>query len=330
MKSWSRNGKILAAIVTVLVIIVANIILIPRLIPFFAVQFAQEKEAQPSTSELATQATQFFWDNFHAGNRERIPEILIQLTAAYLENPNDAEISLLLAHTHLWALAERDRNARDPLVTNHAILAEKYFEEALRLAPDDVRILGWLGSVKLAIGSIHQDEKATRAGYFMLQDAAKAWPEFNGFTAGYAFSPLPATDSVYQEGVAFQWVNLDACAGQTIDRENPDYSLYLSSITTAGDKRTCWNSWIAPYNFEGFFLNMGDMLLKNGHVDQAAEIYRIAQLSESYSSWPYKTVLEDRLANLDLLAQQFKDADADNEPEIMFNSTYNCMACHQK
>lgn len=330
MKNWFFKRRVLTAFISFLVTIVAIVILIPILTPFFAIQFASEKIAQPSNSELATQAEQLFWDNFHAGNRDKIPDILIPLTAAYLENPNDAQIALLLAHTHLWKIAERDRNAQDPLITDHMILAEKYFEEALRLAPDDVRILGWLGSAKLAIGNIHQDEKATREGYFMLQDAVKAWPEFNQFTAGFAFSTLPATDDVFQEGLAYQWGNIDDCIGEEIDRINPDYQAYLHLETTTGSKRTCWNSWIAPHNFEGFFLNMGDMLLKNGDVDQAAQIYRIAQLSEDYSSWPYKSVLEERLANLDSLAQQFKTGDPESEPEIMFNSTYNCMACHQK
>jgi len=38
----------------------------------------------------------------------------------------------------------------------------------------------------------------------------------------------------------------------------------MSKKTKEGKKRVCWNSWIAPHNFEGFFLNMGDMLVKSG------------------------------------------------------------------
>ena len=34
--------------------------------------------------------------------------------------------------------------------------------------------------------------------------------------------------------------------------------------TKEGARRACWNSRIAPHNLEGFFLNMGDMLVKSG------------------------------------------------------------------
>lgn len=332
-QSIFANRKTLIRIGIIMFSIMVTIILIPILTPFFAVQFAPEKVAEASQSDLAKQATQTFWEHFHAGNYEQIPDIRFLLTAAYLENPNDPQIALLLAHTHLWGLAERDRGAEDPLITDHAILAEKYFSEARRLNPEDARIPGWLGSVKLALGSIHQDEKATREGYFMLKEAVRLWPEFNNFTAGFAVSGLAANSEIYQEGLEYQWENIDVCiesTGESIDRTQPDYTKYLALETTTGSKRTCWNSWIAPHNFEGFFLNMGDMLLKNGDAEAAAKIYQIAQDSPAYDSWPYKSVLEERLATLDSLAQQFLTADLESQPEIMFNSTYNCMACHQE
>ena len=327
------SRKTVIGIGLILFSIIVTIILIPILTPFFAVQFAPEKIAQASQSDLAKQASFTFWENFHAGNYDKIPDIRFLLTAAYVENPNDPQIALLLAHTHLWSLAERDREAQDPLITDHAILAERYFSEAARLTPEDARIPGWLGSVKLALGSIHQDEKATREGYFMLKEAVELWPEFNNFTAGFAVSGLAADSDIYQEGLAYQWHNIDVCiesTGESIDRTHPDYSSYLVLETTTGPKRTCWNSTIAPHNFEGFFLNMGDMLLKNGDTEAATHIYQIAQLSPDYDSWPYKSVLEARLTNLDSLAQQFLTADLESQPEIMFNSSYNCMACHQK
>src|SRR5712692_3455833 len=89
---------------------------------------APKKTPQISNTPLAQQAQAFFWREFHAGHYEQIPEILRLLTAAYLEQPRDPKLPLLLAHSHLWKLSERARtDGRDPRITEHAILAEKYF-----------------------------------------------------------------------------------------------------------------------------------------------------------------------------------------------------------
>ena len=60
-------------------------------------------------------------------------------------------------------------------------------------------------------------------------------------------------------------------------------------------KRACWNSWIAPHNVEGFYLNMGDMLVKNGDWEKAVEIYSLAKQVPQYENWTYKGVLEKRI-----------------------------------
>ena len=73
---------------------------------------------------------------------------------------------------HLWKVSERSRSPeRDPTITDHLILADKYLSEAHRLDPSDARIPGFEGSVKMALGSIHQDEALKRRGYFMTLTA---------------------------------------------------------------------------------------------------------------------------------------------------------------
>lgn len=298
---------------------------------YLRVRFAPEKTAQRSETALAQKAKQTFWDNLHAGRYDQLPEGLYLLTAAYLETPRDPQIALLLAHAHLWKVSERFREPeQSPRITDHLILAEKYFAEARRLHPEDHRILGWLGGVKLALGRIHQDERLTREGYFMLQDAIRLFPEFNYFSAGYVMSGLPTDDERFQEGVEDMWKTLDVCAGETIARRNPDYSRFMALETTTGPKRVCWNSRIAPHNFESFFLNMGDMLVKNGEVDTAKKIYQIAKLSKDYPSWKYRSILEERIVKAEERAHRFKETDPGKHPEIMFGSSYACMACHEQ
>ena len=171
-----------------------------------AIRSAPEKAADSTATALSQKAKDTFWAALHAGDYAQTPEAIRLLTAAYLGNPRNPEISLLLAHAHLWKIAERSRVAElDPRITDHAILAEKYFAEAHRLNPEDHRIPGWLGGVKLALGQIHQDERLTREGYFMLHDAISLFPEFNYFSAGYVMSSKPRDDDKFQEAMEDIW-----------------------------------------------------------------------------------------------------------------------------
>jgi hypothetical protein len=161
-----------------------------------------------------------------------------------------------IGFSHVWRLSEHTRlDIQSATITGELVLARKYFSEAVRLAPDDERFQGFQASMELGEGTIHGDEKLKRRGYFDLLKAKEAWPEFNLFTAGYAISRLPHTDSQYIDAVAYQWQNLDVRAEETVDRINVTYDKYMVRETTTGRKRPCWNSWIAPHNFEGFFLN---------------------------------------------------------------------------
>jgi hypothetical protein len=296
-----------------------------------AIYLAPEKAAEESDTDLARRAKEGFWSNFFEARYEELPQILFLLTAAYLENPRDPKISLLLAHAHFWKLAERSREPElKPGITDHAILAERYFEEAYRLAPNDHRIPGWLGGLKLALGNIHKDERLTRTGYFMLQDAKDFYPEFNHFSASYAMSGVAPTHDRFPEVVEDIWANSDLCAGERIDRRNADYSRYMSRETTEGSMRVCWNGALAPHNFEGFVLHMGDVLVKNGQPDVAKSVYRGAKLSKGYETWRYRSVLEERIAKADERARLFQSKDPKQHPEIMLNSSYACTACHAR
>src|SRR5579859_4784021 len=160
-----------------------------------------------------------FWDTFHGGHYDAIPEALDGLTAAYLENPGDAETAAHIGWLHTWRATERARNEKvGPTITDDVVLAHKYFGEAVALNPDEPRYFGFLASMELAEGNIHKDEKLTRRGYFDLMDSIGAWPEFNLFTAGYVLSRLPYTDDKYKDGLDYQWETLDKCVGEKVDR----------------------------------------------------------------------------------------------------------------
>lgn len=305
---------------------------VDALIAPIAIRSAPVKAAESSTTELAGHAKASFrtalFEADYAGNA-RAQRLL---TAAYLENPRDPELALLLAHSHLWQLSERSRvEPVDPQITDHALLAEHYFDEALLLAPDDARIHGWLGAARLAIGSIHDDEKSTRRGYFQLLAGARAYPQFNAFSAAYPLGSQPRDDPRFREAVEFMWRNLDACGGSAFDRENFSYEEAMAYETDRGVERVCWSTALVPHNFEGFFLVMGDLLTKAGDVENARRAYESAKLSSSYPTWRYAPALEARLAHLEDRARQFERASSvDEEPEMMFSSDYACTGCHAR
>lgn len=300
-----------------------------------ALMTTPEKQPVASNSKLSQQAEQKFWTTLHQGRYEDIPKVEYLLTAAYLENPNDPSLAAHLGFLHIWQIAERQRLEKlDPRIVDHIVLARKYFSDAVELAPDDARFLGFYGDSMLAEGKIFHDQRQQVKGYFILKDAINAWPEFNYFTAGYVMTILPAKDEHFKEAVEWQWKTLNLCASETVDRANPDFSPYMKLETQTGQQRACWNSWIAPYNFEGFFLNMGDMLVKQGDWQTAIKLYNNAKLAKNYQQWKYRDVLEERIAhakeNVVAFNQPFEISKPIKNPTMMFNSSYSCMACHRQ
>lgn len=298
-----------------------------------AVMTAPAKSATPQRSALALQADGLFWQTLHGGRYDDIPQALNLMTAAYLQDPGDAVSAARVGWLHTWQLAERGRLAGPPSarITEHVVLARRYFQEAVALAPGEARYLGFLGSMELAEGSIHHDERLRRQGYFRLKASIDAWPEFNLFTAGYVMSGQPATSDRFQQALAWQWETMDRCAGTPISRSAPGFAAAMARSTTEGPQRVCWNSVIAPHNFEGFFLNMGDMLVKAGDWQTAQQIYANARLAPEHAQWPLKALLESRIthAQANVAAFAAGQPGQDGEP-MMFQSRIACTGCHQR
>jgi hypothetical protein len=297
-----------------------------------AVWSAPEKAAATERSADAVEADKLFWATLHGGAYQRISTALTALKAAYLRTPNDAVTAAHIGWLHIWRLGERARQAQStPDITDDAVLARKYFEEAVRLDPKEARYLGFYASLLMAEGTIHKDEKMVRRGFYVMKDAVAAWPEFNLFTAGYTASTQPVDSPRFREALEQQWRNLDVCVGERVDRANPDYARYMSLETREGPKRVCWNSWIAPHNFEGFFLNFGDMLVKAGQPDVAVTMYGNARLAREFPEWPYRAVLEARVAGAAANVEAFRKSDpAPGTPSLMVRSPFACSACHQR
>jgi len=297
---------------------------------YIATATAPTKVATAPSEQALVQAREF-WDVLHSGQYERIDALLESHTRVVLENPTDP---LTLSHTgwlHAWKFTERTRMPPQARIVEHATAARRLFDEAVLLAPDEARYRGFAAGFTMAEAGILKNEKQLRQGYYDMKHAVAMWPEFNLFTSGYVMSRNPPDSAPFKEGLAQQWENVDVCFGEKVSRNQPDLSKYMAQETTEGPKRACWNTWIAPHNLEGFLLHFGDMLAKAGDLPNAKTMYEATRLSKTYDQWPYRGVVERRLARLDTLPKQFNSASPQEaEFTTMINTRFGCMGCHQE
>lgn len=297
---------------------------------------APMKTASATRTPQALQADAVFWRTLHAGDYEHIDAALQASTAAYLADPGDALTAAHVGWLHIWRLAESGRlEHRLPTITDDAILARRYFEEAVALDPRDPRFAGFLAAAQLAEGGIHRDPALLRRGDATMQAAVKAWPEFNLFTAGYVASTAPAQSAAFREGLEQQWRNMEACLGETVDRTNPEIARYRAGAApmTPDKQRACGNTEATPHNLEGFYLNFGDMLVKAGDWQTARKVYANAMQSPDFARWPFAADLQQRIAQAPDNVAAFNGPGAGRGrpgPQLMANSNAACMACHQR
>jgi len=302
---------------------------------FVATTFIADKNYEFIETELSKTANTYFWDNYHLGNYDSIPKIIEKLSIALQANPKDIVSTTHLGFVHIWALAERQRlSPANPAITEHIFLSHKYFQESNLMNPHDSRVLGFLADLKLAEGSVLGNKKEITQGYFLGLNSIKKWPQFNKFTLGYVFSGLDTTNKNFQKGLQWQYSTIDDCACEKNTKN--DYVAAIQKIKKSNDpsiKRAFWNTWIAPHNWEGFCLNWGDMLTKNGEVEEAIKIYSLAKESDTYDEWIYKDILEERISEVNANKTEFNkkidEVNLHSQKVIMFNSKVSCMSCHQ-
>ncbi len=290
-------------------------------------------EELPSSRE----ANRFFWEQFHQGHIERVPEMTERLMAAFMKNPSDLKVVTHLGFTHIWALSESGRNyPLSPRVLEHLSLSRRFFTESVRLNPKDPRTLGILADLTLAEGSVFHDPRLVVEGYFQGLDSITQWPQFNKFTLGYALSQLSQEEGRFKKALSWQWETLDDCTCRKQDRSHPNFDEIALQIRSSKDPRifrACENGWIAPHNWEGFFMNFGDMAVKSGDPERGRQLYLAAKKSTNYTMWPFQDWLDERIRDADKNVTAFRKIHSPQEPpardRMLIQTTISCMVCHQ-
>ena len=290
------------------------------------------KRASPSRTPSAQAASQLMWSALSQGDYAAIDRVLEALHGAYLGDPGDATTAAHIGMTQLWRVSESRRLGRpDPSALASMANARRFLEESVALDGTDARRRGFRASARLAEGAMHRDASLQRLGTADLQEALQAWPQFNLFVLARNLSGAPAGSKAMQQAIDAMWQAQDLCIGGKLSRSDPDMLPYMGLETREGLNRVCWNSAIAPHNFEGFFLEWGDLLVKSGDVALARKIYANARLSPAYGTWPHRALLEARIRDADANVARFAaPPDAAAHVPIGRASPVACVSCHQR
>lgn len=302
--------------------------------------------ATNSANAVEENLDQEFLAAFHDGEYHRIDEFIGRFSALIPNGDITAaspKVMARLGFLNIWRFGERYRmlpvpGAEFPLEAQAQIqqgigACSMLFQGAAEASPHNAVYRGFAAICSLAFGQATESPEVIVKALELGADAIRRNPEFNLFTLGYVLSAQPVGTRQFGLGLEMLWRNLDVCFDEKIDRKNPDIRKYLKNYIVSGNKKYCLNSDIAPYNFEGFFLVLGDVLVKAGKPDVAKVMYGNAKLLPSYQTWPLRQTLEQRITNANNLVAPFAELvnmmQRPIQASIIFDSPDNCMVCHK-
>jgi tetratricopeptide (TPR) repeat protein len=268
-------------------------------------------------SETADQlpATQNFWTALRAADLAARPAALMALADAARQYPNEEEVALLNGLGNLWRVAEPAPSEVQDTggFINAALTSKSEVQRAFTLCPTDYRIPAWLGPILVNMGRQLNDQMTIDQGLEVLQTGIDHYPSFVLFSKLLVYADRPATDPDFQMALAAVDANVGAC-GDWKTSHDP----------------ACKNSEHAAHNVEGAAVFMGDAYGKAGRHDDALAAYQTAMQSSDYATWPFRSLLEDRISGLDARVAAWADADPSNDPDAAWTSTSQCSLCHEK
>lgn len=273
-------------------------------------------------------------DAFHAaleaGRYETLPDVLEELAHADEERPDDPAVTLALGLANLWGVAEIARVLPvDPAQAGaYAVAAQTHLERARTASPDDARIDGWIGSVRIGIGTNLGNAELVADGYDEIDRGVRRDSAFNSFIEAFSYARKARDDADFSRAAAAFFRTVEVC-DLGVTRDAPRLAM-ARRAPAANVSIACTNGPKMPHNLEGFWLFGGDILLKSGELATARALYENAVLEGEARGWPHLEVAERRLADAAAWATLFADADAANDPPLAWQSPQQCVLCHER
>jgi len=270
---------------------------------------------RPSRAASAGEAA--FWDTLWA-DHERSDEALRLLTRAVRHDPRDGRSQFLLGMLRLYrstqACAEFDFLNLCDAAKAEGLAAQKPLDRASELLVLDTRIQGFRAADSYANGYEQKDPTRLALGMQQLETAIDVNPLFNSFDAfAVVAAILPGSDPYYQNRIL---PLVDYVFSQ------PACIFQLPEI--------CSNDGMAPHNFEGTLLLLGDIYAKGGRLLDAERWYALGQGFGSGSGYRYQSYLDDRVANAAERVMLYQDADPSNVPPLIGGGGGSCIYSHNK
>ena len=277
----------------------------------------------PSAQAAAGEAG--FWDVLLADDASEMhqQDTLHHLEVAVRRNPRDGRSQFLLAMLHLYRFAQRMTSLDTVTAAAHEELAasNRAFAAAVpllwndALGAGDSRVPGFAAAAKYMQGTIEHDAAERAEGLADLSRAVAVNSFFNVFDYIPVLQFLLPSDPLFQQG-------FDAFTTYLNDPAT------LQCVTTQPE--ICANAGFVPHNVQGSLTLFGDLYAKGGNLAQAQSWYAIAAAFPGTSTWTFRALIHDRVANATTRVALYADADPGNDPPVIGAGTQACAVCHNR
>ncbi len=268
-------------------------------------------------SGAASKGEAAFWDTVWA-DQDRRDEALGLLTRAVREDPRDGRSQFLLGMLRLYrsthACAEFDFLNLCEAGKAEGLAAQEPLDRASELLALDTRVPGFRAAASYANGHVQNDPARLALGMQQIEAAIAVNPLFDSFDAFAVVAPiLPGSDPYYQNRIL------------------PLADFVLQQAPCVIDlPEICNNGGMAPHNFEGTMLLLGDIYAKGGRLASAEVWYALGQGFGQGTGYRYQSYLDDRVAHATERVMLYQDGNPANDPPLVGGGGGSCIYCHNK
>jgi hypothetical protein len=268
-------------------------------------------------SALAAVGEAAFWDTLWA-DAPRADEALDLLQRAVAHQRRDGRSQFLLGMLHLYrstlACPMFDFANMCDAGRDEGIAAAAALGHAVDYLPHDSRIPGFRAASTYANGYVLGDPALLALGTQQIDAAVAANPLFNAFDLFAVVAPV--TDG----------------ASASYQNEILPLADFVFSNASCLDAlpEICGNAGMAPHNFEGTLLLLGDIYAKGGRLASAQFWYNLAVATGQTSGYGFQALAVDRAATAAARVALYQDADPTNDPPLLGGGGGSCIYCHNK
>lgn len=272
---------------------------------------------RPSHAAAAGEAA--FWETVWADD-PRPDEALRLLERAVKRDPKDGRSQFLLGMLRLYrsstACAEFDFAHLCDAAKAEGLAAVEPLDRAVPLLANDTRIAGFRAAATYAAGYVQGDADRLARGLALIDEAVAANTLFNAFDLFAVVAPVePGMGDYYQTRVL-------PLVDAIFSGENLSCPVTLPEI--------CSNEGMAPHNFEGTLILLGDIYAKGGRLSNASLWYSIARGTARTTGYRYQSIAEERVASAADRVALYEDGDRTNDPPLLGGGGGSCRYCHNK